>query len=113
MDRSLPYHGELRGLLEDIAQLEPLAGPVELKAHWFDTYYWPAQAQSYVNGDDLVAWTGCFNDLELRAMQKFHEVFDALCDQLPGWEVDWKNSPGWQQVAAAAQEALNEFSAAA
>lgn len=111
MDKPLPYHDELRSLLEDLAELEPRVGPDELRALWFDTLYW--LGQSYVRPDHLSHWSACFNERELKAMAEFHIMFDELHDQLPGWGTDWRSSPQWRQVAAAAKLALNDFTAVA
>lgn len=46
-------------------------------------------------------------------MAEFHIMFDELHDQLPGWVTDWRSSPQWRQVAAAAELALNDFTAVA
>ena len=105
----LPYNREIRDLLDDLAELNPVVGPSELVALWFDALYFPAQA--YVSADGQNEWRSCFTAVELSALAKFHEVFDAAADDLQIEEKDWRESSGWKVVSSAASKALREIDA--
>ena len=105
----LPYNREVRDLLDDLAELNTVVGPSELVALWFDTLYFPAQA--YVSAKDQDEWRSCFTAVELDALAKFHEVFEAAVNDLQIEEKDWRESSGWKLVSVAALEALREADA--
>lgn len=110
MDK-LPYNREIRDLLVDLADLNPIVGPNELVALWFDTLYFPAQA--YISAESQDEWRSCFNGIELAALANFHQVFDAAFDELQIESPDWRGNFSWKTVSSAAYKALREIDAGA
>jgi hypothetical protein len=105
----LPYNREVRDLLNDLAELNPIVGPDELVALWFDTLYFPCQ--SYVPAGRQAEWASCFSNAELVALAKFHVTFDAVADDLQKGSANWREDRNWRAVAAAAKVALEELDA--
>ncbi len=105
MAKSLPYHKEVLGLVEDIATLNRHIGPDELIALWFDTLYFPAQ--SYVDAKGQAEWASCFSFSELAALAKFNALFNHVVDELPKGAIWWE-SENWLRLSAAAEIAIKE-----
>lgn len=110
---NLGYNGTIRGILADLAVLNPQSGPTELCCIWFDDLYFPGQsrpseypAETWERGQR--EWKSCFADHELRALATFHEVFASESETLPVTG-EWRQNPGWQRVSAAARSALAQL----
>ena len=104
---NLPYNREIRDLLDDLAELNPLVDPDELIAVWFDTLYFPAQ--TYISAKGQEEWRSCVTEVELVALAKFNEAFDRVVDSLWNAGKDWRESSGWKKVSVAAATALREI----
>ena len=100
---ALPYRQSVCDTLRALAWLEHVSGPVELLCEWFDDLYHPKDP----------AWCRSFTDAEREALATFDHAFAARADGLTQRWDQFQTDPGWQEVSAAAQIALQRLGEAA
>ena len=79
-----------------LTRLEHAGGPTELICDWFDDLYHPEDP----------AWRSCFTDAEREVLATFDRAFAARADSLTERWDRFQADPGWREVSAAAQVAL-------
>lgn len=110
----LHYHDSVMGLLESLAKLDPMVGPVELCCCWFDDFYFPAHKDKegfnpgvWERGQK--EWRECFSEKELKVLATFHEVFDSVVENVSEDQLTFAQDANWLKVSAAAKAALTEL----
>jgi hypothetical protein len=108
------YNRSIRGLLADLSTLNPNIGPEELICMWFDDLYIPSQERPVSYSPEvwergLREWRGCFSDDELRILDRFHQAYASLVDELPTRWPEWEQDARWQSVKEAAAAALHQL----
>jgi hypothetical protein len=108
------YHEAVVGLLDSLAELDPMLGPTELVCLWYDCLYFPCQNNAHLFNQGVwergqQEWRECFTETELRALARFHDVFDSVVEDISEDPANFAQDTNWTKVSAAAKTALAEF----
>jgi hypothetical protein len=111
---TLHYHESIIGLLESLAELDPMLGPTELVCLWYDNLYFPCQNDASLFNPGVWErgqneWRECFTEMELEVLAKFHEVFDSVVENISEDPITFAQDTHWLRVSAAAKAALADL----
>lgn len=100
----LYFRESIAALLFSIEQLDPMEGPVEMICGWFDDLYLPAEPDFNRQSESFAEWRSCFTDNQLKAIERFHSVFESVVDNLSEDPHKFAKDPKWQELSELAKE---------